>query len=193
MLRLFSRVRLCDPMDCGPPDSFVHGILQARILGGSPCLPSGDLPTQGLNVHLLMLPALAGGFFTTNATWEAQTCQQASVKHLQLTFYLRWKTECLPLRRGAKQRCLSYHSYSGRPSWSSNAGKGTEGIQIEKENKAKKPLYSLTVFTLRVGNSRVYSEPRLARSQDTRSKYFETQAMENWKLKLRIQYQLHGS
>ena len=23
---------LCNPMDCGPPDSSVHGILQARIL-----------------------------------------------------------------------------------------------------------------------------------------------------------------
>ena len=23
---------LCDPLNCSPPDSFVHGILQARIL-----------------------------------------------------------------------------------------------------------------------------------------------------------------
>ena len=23
---------LCDPMDCSPPGSFVHGILQARVL-----------------------------------------------------------------------------------------------------------------------------------------------------------------
>ena len=27
-----SCVRLCDPMGCSPPGSFVHGILQARIL-----------------------------------------------------------------------------------------------------------------------------------------------------------------
>ena len=27
-----SCLTLCDPMDCSPPDSFVHGILQARIL-----------------------------------------------------------------------------------------------------------------------------------------------------------------
>ena len=26
-----SRVRLCNPMDCRPPDSSVHGIFQARI------------------------------------------------------------------------------------------------------------------------------------------------------------------
>ena len=29
---LLSCVQLCNPMDCNPPDSFVHGILQARIL-----------------------------------------------------------------------------------------------------------------------------------------------------------------
>ena len=33
---------------------------------------AGDLPSQGLNLDLLHLPALARGFFTTSATWEAQ-------------------------------------------------------------------------------------------------------------------------
>ena len=32
LLSLFSRVRLCRPMDCSPPGSPVHGILQAREL-----------------------------------------------------------------------------------------------------------------------------------------------------------------
>ena len=27
----FSHVRLCNPMDCSPPGSYVHGILQARM------------------------------------------------------------------------------------------------------------------------------------------------------------------
>ena len=31
-VKSLSRVRLCDPMDCSPPGSFIHGILQARIL-----------------------------------------------------------------------------------------------------------------------------------------------------------------
>ena len=29
-----SCLTLCDSMDCSPPGSFVHGILQARILEG---------------------------------------------------------------------------------------------------------------------------------------------------------------
>ena len=32
MLSCFSRVRLCNAMDCGLQGSSVHGILQARIL-----------------------------------------------------------------------------------------------------------------------------------------------------------------
>ena len=32
MWKLLSRVRLCNPMDCSLLGSFIHGILQARIL-----------------------------------------------------------------------------------------------------------------------------------------------------------------
>ena len=32
LLSCFTHVQLCDPMDCSPPGSSVHGILQARIL-----------------------------------------------------------------------------------------------------------------------------------------------------------------
>ena len=32
VVQSLSHVRLCDPMDCSPPGSSVHGILQARIL-----------------------------------------------------------------------------------------------------------------------------------------------------------------
>jgi len=35
---------LWDPMDYSPPGSFVHGILQARILSGLPFPSPGDLP-----------------------------------------------------------------------------------------------------------------------------------------------------
>ena len=35
---------LCEPLDCSPPGSSVHGIFQARILSGLPFPPPGDLP-----------------------------------------------------------------------------------------------------------------------------------------------------
>ena len=41
---------LCDPMDCSPPGSFVHGILQARKLEGfTHALLQEIFPTQGSN------------------------------------------------------------------------------------------------------------------------------------------------
>ena len=57
-------------MDHSPPGSSIHGILQARILEWVACPPPGDLPDPGIKPASLMSPALAGGFFTTSATWE---------------------------------------------------------------------------------------------------------------------------
>ena len=37
-----------------------------------PCPPPGDLPDPGIKLVSLKSPALAGGFFTTSTTWEAQ-------------------------------------------------------------------------------------------------------------------------
>ena len=34
LLRRFSRVRLCDPMDCSLPGLSIHGVLQARTRVG---------------------------------------------------------------------------------------------------------------------------------------------------------------
>ena len=50
---LQSCVTLCNPMDCNLPDSFVHGILQARILQWV-AIPfsKGFFSTQGLNLGL---------------------------------------------------------------------------------------------------------------------------------------------
>ena len=59
---------LCDPMNHSLPASSVHGILRQEYWGGLPCPPPGDLPDPGIEPASLMSPALAGGFFTTNAT-----------------------------------------------------------------------------------------------------------------------------
>ena len=58
-----SYLTLSDPMDCSV--SLVHGIFQARILGGLPFPTPGDLPDPGMKPTCPVSPALAGGFFTT--------------------------------------------------------------------------------------------------------------------------------
>ena len=71
MLSCFSCVQLRDPMDCSLPGSSVHGISQERTLEWVAIPSPGDLPTLRIKLTCLMSPALADGFFTTRATWEA--------------------------------------------------------------------------------------------------------------------------
>ena len=66
---------LCDPMDCIPPGSSVHGILQARTLEWV-AVPFSRGPSWPRNRSTsLMSPGLAGRFFTTSITWEAHTLE----------------------------------------------------------------------------------------------------------------------
>ena len=45
---LLSLVHSLQPMDCSPPGSFVHGILQQEYRSGLPCPLPGDLPDPGI-------------------------------------------------------------------------------------------------------------------------------------------------
>ena len=58
-------------MDCSPPGSSVHGISQARILEWVAVSSSRGSPDSGIEPVSPLYLALAGGFFTTSATWEA--------------------------------------------------------------------------------------------------------------------------
>ena len=64
---LQSCLTLCDPRDCSPLGSSVHGILQARILEWVATPSSGGLPDPGIEPTSLISPALTGGFFTISA------------------------------------------------------------------------------------------------------------------------------
>ena len=75
---------LCDPMDCSPPGSSVHGILLARILEWVAMSSS-----RGLS---LIPPALAGRFFTTSSTWKALLQYLLCTKH---SGELTWLPSCI--------------------------------------------------------------------------------------------------
>ena len=62
-------VTLCNPMGYSPPGSSVRGISRQEYWSGLQCSP-GDVPDLGIELRPLMSPALAGGFFTTSATWK---------------------------------------------------------------------------------------------------------------------------
>ena len=64
---------VCNPKDCSPPGSSIHAILQARILEWvAISFSKGSSQTRD-RTRLLTSSMLTGRFFTTSATWEAQT------------------------------------------------------------------------------------------------------------------------
>ena len=72
MLSHFSCVWLCVPVDCSPPGSFVHGILQARRLEWVAMSSSrGSSPPRDWTQVSCVL-CVAGRFFATRPPKEAQ-------------------------------------------------------------------------------------------------------------------------
>ena len=65
LLSCFNHVWLCTPLDCSPPGSSVHGILQARILEqvATPSSRGSSQPRDG--THVSWVSCIAGGFVTT--------------------------------------------------------------------------------------------------------------------------------
>ena len=72
---------LYDPVDCSPPGSSVHGIFHAKIMSELLCSSPGVLPDTGIELTALTSSALAGRFFTTNATCEAPIKVQNIFNH----------------------------------------------------------------------------------------------------------------
>ena len=63
---------VCNPMDGSPPVSPLSmEFSRLEYWNGWPFPSPGDLTHPGIEPASLTSPALAGGFFTSSATWEA--------------------------------------------------------------------------------------------------------------------------
>ena len=72
MLTHFSRVQLFSTLwTVAHQAPLSIGFSRQEHWSGLLLLPPGDLPDPGIQPTSLMSPALAGGIFTTNATWKA--------------------------------------------------------------------------------------------------------------------------
>ena len=116
---------LCNPMDCSPPGSFVHGIFQARILEWVAFPSPGDRRSSQLR-DWTHVSSIAGRFFTINQnlhfneilrrfvltlTFEKSETEKQRKKEL---FWLMW------LRRILQQRAADWCAYQGtwiRQTW----------------------------------------------------------------------------
>ena len=87
-----SCLTLCDPLDCSLPGSFVHGILQARILEWI-ALPFSRWSSQPRDQT--QLSCIAGRLFTIWATKEALS--NIYIKDLYIYIYIyevKWSESC---------------------------------------------------------------------------------------------------
>ena len=72
MLSCFSRVQFfVTPWTVARQAPLSMGFCRHEYWSGLPCPPPKDLPNPGIELTSLASPALADGFFTTSATWEA--------------------------------------------------------------------------------------------------------------------------
>ena len=95
MLSSFSHVRLCVTLwFVAPQAPLSMEFSRQEYWSGLPCPPLGNLPDPGIKPLSLMSPALAGGFFTTSATWEAHLVPLAGVKPKPL----HWECRVLTTR-----------------------------------------------------------------------------------------------
>ena len=61
---LFIIARTWKQPRCPSADEWIRKLWYIYTMDGLPCLPPGDLPNPGIKPVSLMLPALAGRFFT---------------------------------------------------------------------------------------------------------------------------------
>ena len=89
-----SCLTLCDPMDCSPPGSSVHGILQARMLEGV-AIPfsRGSSPPRDWT----QVSHIAGRFFTIWTNELIDNCKRLYSEIGQ--WGLGWQVLCGPWRR----------------------------------------------------------------------------------------------
>ena len=80
------------------------GFSRQGYWNGVPCPPPGHFPDSGFEPESLMLPALAGRFFTTRVTWEAL---QSALQGRSLFLWPNWKNNWGP-------QSLSFGWYSSQ-------------------------------------------------------------------------------
>ena len=101
-------VTFCDPRDCSPWGSSLLGIFQARVLEWVAMLSSrGSSQSRGWTWSLIF-PALAGGFFTTSATWE--TLGKKYLWKIKCSInYLEWWSGRATMDVRGRRFCASCH------------------------------------------------------------------------------------
>ena len=113
MLVAQSRPTLCNPMDCSPPGSSVHGILQARILEwiAIPFSRGSSGPRDQI-----LVSCIAGRFFTIWAIGKFQLVYQSFSRCLWSSYYvLRAAVRAGTTTENKASPVYAYREYTFQP------------------------------------------------------------------------------
>ena len=127
------------------------GFSRQEHWSGLPCPPPGELPDPGIKPVSLMSPSLAGGFFTTSATWEAF---DSLIYHLNpcllpILGYRRTWVDASPERKEEKPFQASGNCSSGLPTLPGLSGAAMDAVQGDSELRLSHGV-KLIFFTLLV-------------------------------------------
>ena len=92
-----SYLTICSPMDCmqAPRLLCSWSFSRQEYLNRLSFPPPGDLPDPGIKPMSLASPALAGGFSTTNTTWEALGGEWIHVYDYPFNAHPKLSQQCL--------------------------------------------------------------------------------------------------
>ena len=93
-LHVHASLVLCDPMDCSPPGSSLHGTLRQEHWSRLPCPPSGDLPDSRIELASPGAPTLEAESLPLNH-------QESPIEH----FYIHLLAICMSLLEKRQFRC----------------------------------------------------------------------------------------
>ena len=82
------------------------GFCRQEYWSGLPLSSPVDLPHPGIEPMSLMCPALAGRFFTTNATWEVNFSRKAWMIHLTIFFSVISTKSLMPSSGSSSDGCF---------------------------------------------------------------------------------------
>ena len=95
---------LCDPMNCRPPGSPVHGIFLARILEGLPFPPRGAIPDPGVSHLIHCIVNIKWKCWLLSRAWlfvTPWTVARQTPLCMEFSRILEWVA--IPLSRGSSQ------------------------------------------------------------------------------------------
>ena len=93
------------------------GFSKQEYWSGLPCPSPGDLPNLGIEPASLTSPALAGGFFTTSATWDGRGTRPSESPRWDFCWPMRERCSLCQWPGAGSQGSHTVTDVTRKPTW----------------------------------------------------------------------------